>query len=196
MNIGIDVDGVLTDMEGYQFKYGKKYFEEQLGMQIKNPKGYDIEEIYGCTYKQREEFWRKHIWRYCLSEPMTEGAADTAANLRRLGHKIIVITGRAHTTEKGITGLLFRMMLRYWLKKNQFPYDELVFCSEKNSSREKYQVCMEKRVDIMIDDKPENLLMLKPKINVLCYPAIWNREIRELDDIRITEFREIMNHLE
>ena len=26
MRIGLDVDGVLTDLEGYQLKYGKKYF--------------------------------------------------------------------------------------------------------------------------------------------------------------------------
>lgn len=26
MNIGIDVDGVLVDMETYQLKYGEKFF--------------------------------------------------------------------------------------------------------------------------------------------------------------------------
>ena len=28
MKIGFDVDGVLTDLENYQLKYGKKYFGE------------------------------------------------------------------------------------------------------------------------------------------------------------------------
>ena len=30
MKIGIDVDGVLVDMEGYQRKYGEKYFKEMF----------------------------------------------------------------------------------------------------------------------------------------------------------------------
>lgn len=192
MNIGVDVDGVLTDMERYQTIHGRNYFEKKRGMSVKKPEGYDIEEVYGCTHKQRERFWMKYIWKYSLFEPMTEGAADTAAKLRGMGHKIIVITGRAHTTEKGLTGMLFRSMLKYWLKKNQFPYDELIFCSERKSAQEKYRICIEKKIDIMIDDKPETLLMLKDQIRVCCYPAAWNQQIRELDDVRIKNFQDII----
>ena len=54
MNIGIDVDGVLVDMESYQMKYGKRYFEDKLGMKKKNPAGYDIEDIYEWVDYVRE----------------------------------------------------------------------------------------------------------------------------------------------
>ena len=192
MNIGIDVDGVLVDMESYQMKYGKRYFEDKLGMKKKNPAGYDIEDIYGCTHEQREKFWTKYIWRYCLWEPMTAQAAETVKKLHENGHRITIITGRAHTTEKGITGKLFRWMLRHWLKKNHFYYDELIFCSEKGSSSEKYDICMQKKIDLLLDDKPENLLPLKDKIKVLCYPAAWNKDCLELDGVRIEKFEDIL----
>ena len=101
MNIGIDVDGVLVDMEKYQLKYGKKFFLSRYNINIKNPKAYDIQDIFDCTKEEREKFWKKYIWSYCLREPMTANAAETIDALRKAGHKIFIITGRAHTTEKG-----------------------------------------------------------------------------------------------
>ena len=99
---------------------------------------------------------------------MTSNAAETVRALRKAGHKIFIITGRAHTTEKGITGWLFRKMLLYWLKKNKLYYDEIIFCSEENSSTEKLDICLKNHIDLMVDDKPENLFLLKDKIKVLC----------------------------
>ena len=191
MNIGIDVDGVLTDMAAYQQKYGKIYFEDERKMPLVNAKGYDICDMYACSKSEREKFWTKYIWGYCLKIPMTAGAAETVRKLKSEGHRIFLITGRAHTTEKGITGALFRWMLRYWLKKNHFEYDELIFCSESESAKDKYDICKSYHIDIMLDDKAENLLALKEEIGILCYPAVWNEDYRELDDDRIFSFEEL-----
>lgn len=193
MNIGIDVDGVLTDLASYQQKYGKLYFEDKLKMPLVNPKGYDICDMYVCSKSEREKFWKKYIWAYCLKAPMTTGAVETVRKLKSEGHKIFVITGRAHTTEKGVTGALFRWMLRCWLKKNHFEYDELVFCSEDESSKDKYDICKLYHIDIMLDDKVENLISLKDEIDILCYPAVWNEGCRDLDDYRITSFGELID---
>ena len=51
MNIGIDVDGVLVDMEKYQLKYGKKFFLSRHNINIKNPKAYDVQEIFLFDYR-------------------------------------------------------------------------------------------------------------------------------------------------
>lgn len=191
MNIGIDVDGVLVNLAAYQLIYGEKFFQKNYNMQIKNPKAYDIVDIFECSKPQREKFWTRYIWGYCLKEPMTIGASDCMKKLREAGHKIYVITGRVHTTEKGITGALFRWMLKHWLKKNHFYYDEMLFCSEKDSSTDKYEICMKKNIDVMVDDKVENLLALKDTIRVFCYPAPWNEDCRELDKCRINGFEEL-----
>ena len=191
MNIGIDVDGVLVDLGTYQLTYGIPYFREKYGMEVKNPKGYDIQDVFQCTREQREQFWTKYIWAYCLKAPMTEGAAETVAALKKAGHRIVIITGRAHTTEKGVTGALFRAMLKYWLRKNRFPYDEIIFCSESESAADKLEACRKKQIDVMIDDKPENLFALKDSVKIVCYPAIWNEDIHELDPFRIQSFREL-----
>lgn len=192
MNIGIDVDGVLVDVEGYQIKYGKKYFCGKLHRKIKNPKGYDICDIFDCTREERKKFWTKYIWAYCLKEPMTKGAAEYAKRAHEKGHKIYVVTGRAHTTEKGMTGKIFRRMLKRWLKKNHFYYDEIYYCSENNSAVDKYNICLKNKIDILIDDKAENLLALKDKITVYCFPAVWNKDNRQLDAYRIEGFEDLL----
>lgn len=174
MNIGIDVDGVLVDLERYQKACGKVYFQDGLHLSVKNPKGYDVCEIYGCSDDERERFWRKYIWRYCLTQPPIKDAPEIIRMLHQQGHHIILITGRAHTTEQGVTGKLFRWMLRHWLKKNNIYYDEMVFCSEDKSAEHKVKACLEKRVDVMVDDKLENLQALAQHIPVICYPAAWN----------------------
>lgn len=195
MNIGVDVDGVLVDMEGYQREYGKKYFEEKLGMKPINEKGFDIEDIYGCTHAEREKFWTKYIWGYCLRAPMSENAALVSKELREKGHKIYIITGRAHTTENGTSGKLFRWMLRHWLKKNRFEYDDIVYCSEKESSTDKLDACKRYDINLMIDDKPENLLSLKDEIKVICYPAIWNVDMNNDKVIRVKNWSEIREYI-
>lgn len=191
MNIGIDVDGVLVDMEGFQLKYGKLYFSEVHGKGVVNPKAYDIEQIFDCTHAERENFWQKYIWAYCLTEPPLKNAPEIISKLHDDGHKIFLITGRAHTTESGITGKLFRWMLKHWLKKNRIFYDDIVFCSEKDSSTDKLDACMDKKIDVMIDDKPENLLALADRIKVICYPAVWNEDVESDAFIHVCDWDDI-----
>ncbi len=195
MNIGIDVDGVLVDVESYQIKYGKKYFCDKLHRKIKNPKGYDICDIFDCTREEREKFWTKYIWAYCLKEPMAKGATEYAKRAHEKGHKIFIVTGRAHTTENGVTGKIFRWMLKMWLEKNHFYYDEIYYCSENNSAIDKYNVCLENNIDILIDDKAENILALKDKITVYCFPAVWNEDNRQLDRYRIKGFEDLLEKM-
>lgn len=178
--------------EKYQLKYGTEYFCGQLHREVKNPKGYDICDIFDCTRKEWEKFWTKYIWWYCLKEPMTVQAAEYARRMHEEGNTIYLVTGRAHTTEKGLMGKVFRWMLRHWLKKNHFYYDEIFFCSENDSAAGKYEICMEKGIGMLIDDNAENLLALKEKIKVYCFPAVWNEDYRELDPFRIKGFGDLL----
>ena len=52
--IGIDVDGVLTYLEEYQLKTGKKYFKTQDFDETK----YDIQDIFNVTKKERKVYER------------------------------------------------------------------------------------------------------------------------------------------
>ena len=195
MNIGIDVDGVLVDLESYQRKAGVDFFENKLGRSIVNPAGYDLCDIYGCSKEEREKFWIRYIWAYCLTLPAIKGAAEAIKELHADGNRIVIITGRAHTAEHGVTGWLFRYMLRYWLKKNKIVFDEIFFCDENSSAKEKFRICREQRIDIMVDDKPEILTAVCQERTAICYPAVWNRNIAQGKIISVKDWDEIYHYI-
>lgn len=192
MVYGIDVDGVLTDIWLYQMNKAIPYFKKH-NIELKHEKEYDIKDIFECTDKQREKFWSIYIWEYCLRLKMTDGAAETVRILKQKGNQIYIITGRAHTKEKGVVGFIFRKMLKYWLRKNKFVYDKIFYVTEEGSSEEKYNICIQENIDVLVDDKPTNLLPLKDKLKIVCFPAKWNEDNHHLDKYRIKCFEDLLN---
>lgn len=183
MRIGFDVDGVLTYLEEYQLKYGKKHFKN---VQNVDETKYDICDIFHCSKKEREEFWTKAIWRYCLTEPVRQDAKKLIDKLKEDGDEIYIITGRAHTAEDNLLGSLFRQMLEYWLKKNGIRYDGIYYCSEDKSSLEKYRICQELNIDIIFEDKSENIDKIKEIADVICMETKYNRGIKESEVVHKT----------
>ena len=68
MKIGIDIDGVLTDIEQWQLDYGSKFYYENYCLEIKNYKGYETNEIPVICYhaNYNEQCNGKNIYR-CYS---------------------------------------------------------------------------------------------------------------------------------
>lgn len=56
MRIGIDIDGVLTDIEQWQLDYGSKFYFEKYGKEILNNEGYETTDIFKVDSKLDDEF--------------------------------------------------------------------------------------------------------------------------------------------
>ena len=194
MRIGFDVDGVFTDLENYQLKYGKKYFKNVKEEDIHEDE-IDIKEIFDCTKAEREKFWIKYIWKYCFM-PFEEDMGALVRKLKEEGDDIYIITGRAHTTESGVTGKLFRAMLYHMFKKEDVPYDHIFFCSEKNSDEEKLAICKDNKIDILVDDKKENIDTVKDVSHVICRDRIYNRMYNNPEVVRARNTHDIYNAIE
>lgn len=186
MNIGIDIDGTLTAIDKYQIEKGRLYFKKKYNMDIKNPTGFTIKEMFDCTPEQEYKFWVKHLLSYSIKEPAVLNSDKVTHQLKKKGHKIFIITSREFTDKNNFMGFLMRNIVKWWLKKNHIVYDEIIFCGDNKS-----KAILENHVDLMIDDKPENLLPLKDKVHILCYSATWNRDIQELDSYRVSGFDEV-----
>lgn len=190
MNIGIDIDGVLNDIEKFQLKYGsiffrkkriKKYIEKHYKENgillnendikdtdfIINLNGYGIKEIFDCTDEEEVEFWTKYTHKFFF-EPARVGASDTIKKLRAEGHKIFIISSRALTNEDSPKGKFMRMLVEKWLDKNNIEYDGITYCSIKNSDQDKLDACIKYGIDVMVEDKRENILTLSDVTKVLC----------------------------
>lgn len=173
MNIGIDVDGTMTDISGFMLENGTKYF----GRKASEPAAFDVDEMFACTHEERTGFWKKHLLRYCKKEPIVDGAAETIRKLHEDGHRIYIVTSRVFTTQHGPVGMLFRHMLRRWLRKRGVVYDDIVFCED--SGEAKLAECRRLSVDLMIDDKPVNLITISREIPVVAHPMPWNKGMME-----------------
>ena len=69
MRIGIDIDGVLTDIEKWQLDYASKFYYEKYNKEIVNYKGYETIEIFNSDEKYDNEFWMKYFKEMDLKIP-------------------------------------------------------------------------------------------------------------------------------
>ena len=89
MRIGLDVDGVLVDTRTFQLREGKKYFSK-FGLSAKKPDMFEVQDVFECSKEQREKFWVKYIWKYCLWEPITKDAPKVIKKIREKDHEVII----------------------------------------------------------------------------------------------------------
>ncbi len=62
MRIGIDIDGVLTNIEQWQLDMGSKNIFEKYNKEIENANGYDLKEIFNIEESLDDEFWREYLF--------------------------------------------------------------------------------------------------------------------------------------
>ena len=106
MKIGIDIDGVLTDISRFYLDYGAKFAFENNIDKIAKPNGYEIEEILGLQKDAHIEFWKKYDRFYTKKIYTREFAAEVISKLKNDNNEIHLITARKPEEEKWTTDLL------------------------------------------------------------------------------------------
>ena len=193
MNIGIDVDGVLLDTEEFTLKYGRKFFKKEPV----DPSGYTVEEIFDVSGLPVTLFGMRWFFPYyCRNYPPYPGAEDVYKELRHRGDDIYQITARKFAISKSPVGKMSLRLLRKWLKKNGFHYNQLIICDESIVAEEKLRYCKKYNIDIMIDDHPETAALLAENgITVLLYDAVYNRHTEHSNIVRVQNWEEIGNYI-
>ena len=173
MKIGIDIDGVLTDIEQWQLDYGSKFYYENYGLGIKNYKGYETNEIFDVDIKLDDKFWNKYFREYTINVEARKFANEVIDKLKE-ENEIYIITARgsflSHSAEV-MTIEENRNIVLNWLKKNKIHYDKIIFSPE-----DKLDICMQNKIDLMIEDKPKNINTISSEIPVICYHANYNEQ--------------------
>ena len=175
MNIGIDVDGVLTDIQGFNRNYAPPFFKKKFNIDIVDENPLDIRDIFKCSDEEYKAYWNKYLLKYVISEPSRKGAKQTIRKLRKDGHIIYIISKRVFTTHDNFRGKLMRFLMRNWLWRNGIRYDEIVFC-DNDVPDSKRTACIDKNIDVMIDDEPVNIEAIVPITKVICFDASYNRK--------------------
>lgn len=193
MKIGIDIDGVLTDLEQWQLDYGSKFYYEKYNKEIANFKGYETTEIFNINDKRDDEFWEEFLWQYVTEEPARKFANEITKKLHEDGNEIYIITARFLTNRNDKLGEKMRNTVKNWLKENNIYYDKIIFSPE-----DKLGICIENKIDLMIEDKPENINKISTKMPVICFNANYNENCQGKNIIRCYSwydiYAKIMSH--
>ena len=173
MNIGLDIDGVLLELERFAIDYGTKFcIEENLDIKI-NIQEYWEGLKFNWTEEQENKFWNKYIIKYFKQYQPREFASEIIKKLKKEGNKIYIITAR---NEEGLPQEEYgksQEITKTWLNENNIEYDKLIFTPDS----EKLEQCLKNNVEIMIEDSPTNIKNISEKIPVIKYNCSYNENI-------------------
>lgn len=187
MKIGIDIDGVLTDIEQWQLDCGGKFFSK-LNKSVVNKDGYEITEIFNVSEELDSQFWNKYLYEYVTKEPSRKYASEVIKKLKDSGNEIYIITARYLTDRNTEDGQRMRQIVIDWLKQQNIIYDEIIFAPE-----DKLQICLENNIDVMIEDKVANIEKISSRLPVICFHAGYNKHCKNDNIYRVYTWYDIYN---
>lgn len=191
--IGVDADGVLTDMSAWNIREGKKFFKKDPV----NPKGYGPCDIFGVSKKDEFIFGLFNLDNYCSEEPPRVGAVEVLNKLKNEGHELHEITARKFTTFNNALGSHYRKLFENWLKQHfSGVFKSIQYCSEVDSPTDKLIACSKLGVNVMIEDKPEVAIHLANNgIKVLLVDAPYNQELEHPNMIRVKNWYQVYEQI-
>lgn len=187
MRIGIDIDGVLTDIEQWQLDVGGKFFSK-FNKSVENKDGYEITEIFNVSDELDSQFWNEYLYDYVTKEPSRKYASEVIKKLKDDGNEIYIVTARYLTNRNTADGKKMREIVINWLEEQNIYYDEIIFSPE-----DKKENCKKYNIDIMIEDKVDNINKISSIIPVICFHAGYNKECNGSNIYRVYNWYDIYN---
>ena len=194
MNIGIDLDGVLTNYRKFTIEQGQKYCKENDKGKLIDPKAYYSTDMFNWDEETDMDFWIKNIFTYATENPAIQGASENIKKLKENGNTIFIITARKFATpddscEQEIKEKM-KITVKEWLTKNEIEYDYIIFSSEDKSKH-----IIENNIDVMIEDSPNNVKSLSKLTKIICMDWIYNKGIENDNIYRCYNWNEIYDKI-
>lgn len=188
MRIGIDIDGVITNVEEFEIDYASKYFYEEGNLNTIKSKLDFSREDFNIDEKSSNDFWSRAIYDYVKIKPRNF-ACEVINKLKEDGNTICIITNRtSDLSYYDITLDKMKEIVIQWLDENLIYYDELIF-----SNGDKVKFVVDNKIDVMIDDSPRNIRAISNVIPVICYNASYNKLCEGNNIMRCYSWYDIYN---
>jgi len=173
MNIGIDIDGVITNVD-FLGIFGKK--KPILDRDSKSLR---------VNSSLVKKILYKGIAFYSKHSKLRSDAAKYISLLKDEGNKIIIITKRKFANESTKEGKHIRELAEIYLLDRGIPYDKIIF-----SKGDKLDDCMEEKITIMLEDSPKNSEIISSKLPVILMDTPYNRNTNGDNIFRVTNWEE------
>lgn len=159
MRLGIDIDGVITDFEGYWVEEASKH-DYVRGKKVIYIPQYGLEKAYGyrdadgnLLFEGEKEFIKELFLGYAKAGSVRKYASEVLHKLHDKGHKIIIVTKRHYTYRLfGWREEDAKQEVLNFLNKHNIYYDNIVFASDNGNKREE---CESLNLDVLLDDCPD-----------------------------------------
>ena len=184
MRIGIDIDNVISDMDGMILQEYLKHDKTLRNTGVINDKARIRFGMFDWSKQEEEEFYYSNIEKMAENFKLISGSKETIDKLKKDGNEIYIITGRDNGEYTNPLKLTVN-----WLSKHAIYYDKLIL-TDAYDSHAKTIECKRCGIDIMIDDNLDTCLDLqKHGVKVLVMNTRSNFTNDKID--RINNWNEI-----
>lgn len=179
--LGVDIDGSINNFSELIYKCAAIYNESQGISKIPDLSDYNMERYFNWTNFQSNEFWSR-FYKYALNSTVLLPEAEKSLSLlKHRGVSIYFITARLNK---------YRDNTLNWLMKYNIAMDSLIM--DKDKSR----ICIQNEIDLMVEDEPENCILIARQTPVLCMAYPYNQHLEGYDNIkRINNWSEAYNEI-
>ena len=192
MRIGIDIDGVINNLEGYYKELGAKFcYENNINTAIR-PNEYKARNIFSWSRQTEVSFYKKYYSILILTDKFLRAYADEAIQRLHTNNEIFIITSRIEADVPPGINLTMKDITEQWLIKYNIPFDSLIF-----SPKNKLPVICELNLDWMIEDNPEffhNLPSISTKF--ICFDTSYNKDIQNKQITRAYSWYNVLQIIE
>jgi uncharacterized HAD superfamily protein len=158
MNIGIDIDGVITNLDFIKMGNKEKHTILDTNPAMKYQNNKLIREVLYHGIK----LYSKHA-------KVRNDASKIINSLKNDGDKIHIITRRQFASEDSKKGNKIRTLVELHLINHDIPYDSITF-----TNGDKIKECLEEKIDVMIEDNPITAMKLTSYIPVIVFDTPYN----------------------
>ena len=168
MNIGLDIDNVITDFDKSILKYFLKEDKLKRNNGIINPKPSHINcGMFDWSEEEVKEFYNKNMEKIATEFNIRKYARNVINQLLKDGHEIFLISHRSQPHYKNP-----QQTTLDWLKKKKINYTKLVLSKLPDKTAE----CLKYKIDILVDDRVDQCKLMKNRgINVLLMLTRYNK---------------------
>lgn len=185
MRIGIDIDGVLTNDDEYILDCTSKYCYENNLEGFIDPYNYEYRKL-AWNESIINDYRNKYFDEYVDNVKARGFSSEVIKKLKSDGHKIYIITGRYKSHDNTSDGDSMRLRIKDWLNKNEIVYDKLIFAKVP-----KIKELKENKIDLMIEDSPTAIPIMKDIVKVLCFDTRYNQNLKLDNVIRVFSWYDI-----
>lgn len=164
--IAFDIDGCMNNIKEDIARIGSNFFSQYSP--VIHREGYYLREIFpGLPEELYEKFWDEYGYEI-YTNPPKDYVFETVDYIRHAGLKACIITTR--DTDRRFSGRDFKEITDEWLQKYNIG---LPVYYEKN----KHLLVRSLGVELMVEDKPGNILKLQEVTDVLIFRHPYNQNM-------------------